>query len=79
MQGLKYNGLPSRSHTILTYTHLVSLALKLTEKNKAGGCVVSIHGRTLDARRSEWCATLRVNHCILIHAHPLTMCCFSIT
>ena len=60
------------------YTHLVSLALKLTEKNKAGGCVVGIHGRTLDARRSEWCATLRVNHCILIHAHPLTVCCFSI-
>ena len=33
-------------------------------------CVVGIHGCTLDARRSEWCATLRVNHCIFNPCPP---------
>ena len=31
---------------------------------------MAIHGSTLDARRSEWCATLRVNHCIFNPCPP---------
>ena len=47
-------------------THILPPSpLNWRKKTSGWLCVVSIHGCTLDARRSEWCATLRVNHCIL--------------
>ena len=52
-------------------TH-ISPPSPLNWRKKPSGwlCVVPIHGSTLDARRSEWCVTLRVNHCIFNPCPP---------